>query len=173
MKTGIKQLIIMAGIVSSLLSFQSIAAEQKPLKLGFVNSIKLMETAPQVEKANKRLEREFSPRQRKIVALQKEVRKIEENITKDRSIMSDDKLRSAERELLHKKRELKRQQSEFRDDYNIRRAEELDKLQKHIFKIIQEIAKKESYDLILPDSSVVWASKRVDITDTVLRRLRR
>lgn len=170
MKTGIKQLIIMVGIVCSLLSFQSIAAE---LKLGFVNSIKLMETAPQVEKANKRLEREFSPRQRKIVALQKEVRKLEENIAKDRSIMSDTQLRATERKLLNKKRELKRQQSEFRDDYNIRRAEELDTLQKHIFKIIQEIAKEKSYDLILPDSSVVWASKRVDITDTVLKRLKR
>jgi outer membrane protein len=74
------------------------------------------------------------------------------------------------RDIISKKRELKRQQDEFREDYNIRRNEELDKLQKRIIEIIQSVAREEAYDFILSDG-VVWASKKVDITDKILMRL--
>ncbi|OQW90504.1 MAG: hypothetical protein BWK79_19705 [Beggiatoa sp. IS2] len=154
-------------VLTSILFSQSALAE---LKIGFVNALQLMESAPQVEQANQRLEREFAPRQQGIVRAQQDVRNLEERLTKNREIMSEVEGRNLSRDVISKKRELKRQQDEFREDYNIRRNEELDKLQKKIVEIIQTVAREEAYDFILSDG-VVWASKKVDITDKILMRL--
>lgn len=153
--------------IIALLSTTLAATE---LKIGFVNALKLMETSPQVESANKRLEQEFAPRQRKLVSAQQEIKKLEERLTKEGNIMSDSESQNLARDVRDKKRELQRQQDEFREDYNLRRNEELDKLQKRILEVIQTIAKEEAYDFVLSDG-VVWASGRVDITDQVLKRL--
>lgn len=145
----------------------NVAAE---LKVGFVNSLKVMDSAPQVEAANKRLEQEFAPRQRKLVGSQQEVKKLEERLAKEGNIMGEAEADDISRDIREKRRDLKRQQDEFREDYNIRRNEELDKLQKRIIEVIQTIAKEQGYDLILSEG-VVWASPKVDITDQVLKRL--
>ena len=43
------------------------------LKIGFVNVPKVLEKAPQAEKAKQRLEKEFSPRDKQLVAQQQEI----------------------------------------------------------------------------------------------------
>lgn len=144
---------------------------QAELKIGFVNALKVMDVAPQVEQANSRLEREFAPRQQNILNAQKQVRDLEDRLAKNAAIMTESESLKLGRDIRDKKRDIKRQQEEFREDYNIRRSEELDKLQKRIVEVIQAIAKEEAYDVILSDGGVVWASTRVDITDKVLKRL--
>jgi outer membrane protein len=163
LKNHIHLLVLILGILLS----PHAAAE---LKIGFVNALKLMDTAPQVEEANKRLESEFAPRQRRLMSAQQEIKTLEDQLTKDSAIMSETEARKIGRDVRDKKREFQRQQEEFREDYNLRRNEELAKIQKIIVEIIQELAKEEAYDFILSDG-VVWASKQVDITDNVLARL--
>lgn len=141
------------------------------LKIGFVNALQLMESAPQVEQANKRLEQEFAPKQQNVVRSQQEVRRLEEQLSKNGAIMSEAESRNLSRDVIAKKRDLKRLQDEFREDYNIRRNEELDKLQKRIIEVIQTVARQEGYDFILSDG-VVFASQRVDITSRILGLLR-
>ncbi len=161
-------LYLIVGLLCSVLSYP-VAAE---LKIGFVNALKVMDKAPQVDSANRRLEREFAPRQRRIVSAKQEIKKLEERFGKDAAIMTESQARRLSRDIREKKRDLKRKQEEFREDYNIRRNEELDKIQKIIILVIQDLAKADRYDLIFTEG-VVWANKRVDITDKVLKRLRK
>ncbi|TFH40328.1 MAG: OmpH family outer membrane protein, partial [Lysobacterales bacterium] len=65
----------------------------------------------------------------------------------------------------------RRAQDEFREDLNLRRSQELSKLQLKVTEIIQVLAKAEKYDLIVSDG-VIFAGQRVDITDMILERLR-
>jgi len=141
-------------------------------RVGFVNTVKLMEKAPQARAAISKMEAEFAPREKEIVALQREVKKIEEKLAKDSAVLSEEKRRKIERELISKRRELKRAQDEFREDLNIRRNEELTKLQKQLYDAIVNFAKEENYDLIVSEG-VVYASKRVDVTDQLLERLKK
>ena len=75
-----------------------------------------------------------------------------------------------EREVLSRKRDLRRSQEEFREDLNLRRNQELQKLQRQVVLAIRAMAKSEDYDLVISDG-VLFASERVDITRTVLERL--
>lgn len=148
-----------------------VAAPAAELKIGFVNAAKILDRAPQAELARSRLEQEFAPRDKKLVEKQKSIRTKEENLAREDRILSDSERRRLERDILLEKRELKRDQDEFREDFNIRRNEELSKLQRQVFEAIVSLAKEEGFDLIVNDGAVIYASDQVDITDKVLKRL--
>jgi outer membrane protein len=139
------------------------------LKIGYVNAVKVIEEAPQGEAALKKLEAEFAPRDKQIVEMQNKLKLLEQELEKNALVLKDAEHRSKEFEIVSLKRDLRRATQEFREDYNLRRNEELAALQKIVQKTIAEIAKQENYDLIL--ESAVYASTRADITDKILKRL--
>ena len=145
-------------------------ASYAELKIGFVNIPAVLEKAPQAEKAKKRLEEKFSPRDKQLVSQQKEIQSLEEKMTRDAAIMSDSQRGNLEREILNKKRDAKRSQQEFSEDFNVSRNEELGKLQRRIVEAIREIAKEQKYDLLLTDG-VIYASDVVDVTTQVQQKL--
>lgn len=160
--------LIVVLLACSVLSSHTVA---RGLKIGFVNTIRIMDEAPQIDSANRRLKREFAPKQRRLVSAQQSIRKKEKELSKNAAVMSEYKVRKLSREIREKRRDLKRQQEAFQEDINIRRSEELGRIQKVITQVIQEIGKKESYDFILSDG-VIFRKKHFDITDKVLRKLR-
>lgn len=139
-------------------------------KIGFVNMVELMEKSPQAEAARKGLEQEFSNRDKKLTAVRDEVLKFEEKLKNDGPIMSDTNRGELEKKILNRKREYNRQQDELREDFNIRRNEELGKLQKKVHEIIIIVAKAESYDLVVTQP-VLYASENIDLTARVLQEM--
>ena len=140
------------------------------LKIGFVNIPAVLEKAPQAEKAKKRLEQEFSPRDKQLVSQQKEIQGIEEKMTRDASVMGEKERNNLEKDILNKKRDAKRAQQEFSEDFNVRRNEELGKLQRRIVEAIRAIAKDQNYDLLLTDG-VIYSNEQIDITNQVQQKL--
>lgn len=140
------------------------------LKVGYVNAVKVIEDAPQGQEALKKLEAEFGPRDKKLVAMQARVKQLEDELEKNGMLMKDADRRSKEHEIVVLKRDVRRATQEFREDYNLRRNEELAALQKLVHKAIVDIAKQENYDLVLHEGTI-YASKRVDLTDKVLKKL--
>lgn len=158
------------ALIGTVLSLALPALAQAELKIGYVNAVKVIEEAPQGQMALKRLETEFGPRDKELVALQDKIKALEEDMDKNGLVMKESDRRAKEREVLALKRDLKRATQEFREDYNIRRNEELSTLQKIVYKAIVEIAKQEKYDLILHEGTI-YAGERIDITDQILKRL--
>jgi outer membrane protein len=130
----------------------------------------LTEKAPQAEKAKKRLEQKFSPRDKQLVAQQKEIQGMEEKMTKNASVMSDSEKANLEKDIINKKRDAKRSQQEFSEDFNASRNEELGKLQRRIVEAVRTIAKDDEYDLLLTDG-VIYAKDQFDITAQVQKKL--
>lgn len=155
------------GLSLSMAGNAALAAE---IKIGFVNSAQVIEQAPQADAARKRLEKEFSPRDKKFMTAQKKVRALEERLTRDGAIMSESERRKLERDILGQQRELKRTQEEFQEDLNIRRNEAFDQLRRRVFEVINDIAKAEKFDLVLSDG-VVFADDRINITGKVVKKL--
>jgi outer membrane protein len=145
-------------------------AQAVDLKIGFVNVALLLEKAPQAERAKKDLDREFSPRYKKLESEQKEIKTQEEKLSKDAAILSENERDKLEKDILSKKREAKRSEDEFREDFNLRRNEELTQLQKEIFDAIQALAKEENFDLLLSEG-VVFASDTIDVTSKLEGKL--
>jgi outer membrane protein len=153
-------------LISPFIAFSSYAQE---LKIGYVNAVKVIEEAPQAEVALKKLETEFSPREKKLVETQGKIKQLEGDLEKNALVIKDVERRTKEHEIVTLKRDLRRATQEFREDYNLRRNEELAALHKIVRKAIVEIAKQENFDLIV--EGAVYASNKVDITSQVLKRL--
>jgi outer membrane protein len=135
-----------------------------------VNIPAVLEKAPQAEKAKKRLEQEFKPRDNQLVSQQKEIQSLEEKLNKDAKVISDSERNRLERDIQNKKRDAKRSQQEFSEDFNTRRNEELGKLQRRIVEAIRAIAKEQEFDLILTDG-VIYSSPQMDITSQLQQKL--
>jgi len=156
-------------LVSLLFSVSFAYAEQK---IAFVNQAKLLQKAPQAEAARNKLQKEFSKRDKSLVKLQKQIVKNDEKLKKDAAILSGAELTKLKRKITLLRRDLERDKLAFKEDVSIRQNEELVKLQKSVLKSIQTIAQKEKYDLIISEG-VIYASKKIDITDKILSQLKK
>jgi len=164
----IRKLSMVLTAVGLLIASATASAE---MRIGYVDAVRVLEAAPQADTARAAIEKEFSGRDRELVAAQKAVKAQEDKLDKDGAIMSESERARLERDIISARRDLKRDQDEFREDLNFRRNEEFGKIQKVIVDAIQAIAKDEKYDLVV-GQGVVYFSPQVDLTDKVIAKLK-
>lgn len=157
------------GICLLLFGATSVVAAEA--RIGFVNTARILETAPQAKLASERLEQEFAPRDSELAAAQKNLKAQEEKLARDGALMTLDERRKLEIEVRMQERDLKRAREDFAQELNLRRNEEFARLQREVGDAIVAIAKQDGYDLIF-ETGVVYASERVDLTERVLGLLR-
>lgn len=165
--TSHKQLWLKIFTSIALLFALSLPATAQDVKIGVVNIQALIERIPQTQVALEGLEEEFAPRQRELVAKQTEYQELVEKVQKDIQVMGETERRNAEKSLRDLGRDVTRIESEIREDFNLRRNEELAKLQRSVLQEVQAFAQSESYDVIVGDG-VLYASAAVNVTDEIL-----
>lgn len=140
------------------------------LKVGYVQVDKILQEAPQTAESGKKLEKEFSPRSQELDRMAKQIKDLESVLDKEGLTLSESERRNKERDAQNIKIEFQRKQRELREDINLRKNEELGALQDRINKAVQSVSETEGYDLVVY-SGVAYASKKIDITDKVLKML--
>ncbi|MBX9675287.1 MAG: OmpH family outer membrane protein [Methylotenera sp.] len=156
--------------VLALIATLSTSLQAAELKVGYVQVDKILQEAPQTAESGKKLEREFSPRSQELERTQKQIRDIETALDKDGITLSETDRRNKERDVSNLKIEFQRKQRELREDINLRKNEELTSLQDRINKAVQTVSETDGYDLVIY-GGVAYASKKIDITDKVLKML--
>lgn len=139
------------------------------IRIGFVNFRRIMATIPQLGSIREILQREFRSQLQSLNNLQSELAKLEQQLNQQSAGNLDTE--ALTQQLIVKRRELARQQAAFQDDYNVRRNEELAKLQSMVLEEIVGLAKAEGFDVILNDNGVLYVSERADLTQQVIERL--
>jgi len=142
------------------------------LKIGVLHTAKVLEEAPQTEIARTAIEKEFQPRRKEIDELLKKLRQKEEKLTRDGAIMSENERRKLERDVRTRQRDIKRLQDEIREDFNIRRNDALDKVQRQVREAVNIVGERGKFDLILNDEVLFYMSNKVDITAAVIKELK-
>ena len=149
---------------------QTAAVDPADLRIGFVNFRRIMAAAPQREEINERLEREFGVERDALLQAQSELRSMERQLE---TLQHGDTYNDYERQVINKRRDVARRDSDYRDNINVRRNEEMAKLQKMIGDEIINLAKEARYDIILNDIGVFYVSERADLSPQVITRLQR
>lgn len=162
---------ILAAFLLGACTLAGAAAAQAQIKVGFVNVPRVLDQAPQARAADQRLEKEFGPRDSEILSMKRELVAMNEKLAKNAAVMSASERQRQDSEIRQLRREIRRLEDEFREDVNLRRSQELGKLQRLVVEVIQELAKAENFDLIISDG-VIYAGEKVDITEKVIGRLK-
>ena len=140
------------------------------VKIGFVEIQKILKNAPQTVSANKKLEKEFTKRTAKLKKAVKVIQSKETAFRKDSITMSDKDRAKKQKEIQSLKIDAQRTEREVREDIDLRRREEIAKVQKLVNVAVENVAKAQGYDLVLYQG-VAYAGKKVDITDVVIKAL--
>jgi len=157
-----------AGLAVALLGAAPFAFAVE-LKIGVVNSDRILRDSQPARAAMQKLEGEFSKRDKELQEAGQRLKSGAERFEKDGPVMAEADRVKRQRELAEMDREFQRKQREFREDFNQRRNEELQGLLERTNRIIRQIAEQEKYDLILQEA--VYFNPRIDITERVLRAL--
>ena len=138
------------------------------LRIGYVDMKRVLDNAPQVIAGREQLDQEFRERSEAIEVDEFRAQTLEDRLaTGD---MSSDNALQAERELRELRRNINRRKEDLRDELSYRRTEEVQKLEEEINLAVEEIAKRNGFDLIL-SSPVIYANPDLDITDLILEQL--
>lgn len=144
-------------------------AQAQELKIGYVNSDKVMRESAPAKAATTRLEAEFTRRDKELNDLGARLKASSDRLEKDAPTLAESERARRQRELVEQDREFQRRRRELQEDFNQRRNEELAAVIERANRVIKQIAEAEKYDLIVQEA-VHW-SPRVDITDKVIRAL--
>ena len=155
--------VFMTAVLLPAVSAQSVT------RIGFVDPVRLIEQAPQGAKALESLEDEFRAREEELKNLHDRVQTMEADLEKNILVIDATDAQTRQREIENLKRRLARSQQEAREDYNLRRNEELAKLQTLVRQVIVDLARDRGFDLVVEQA--VYVSDAVDITDQVLEVL--
>jgi outer membrane protein len=145
------------------------AAAAQELKIGYVNSERVLREATPAKAAQGKLEVEFSKREKELNEQGARLKGAAEKLDKEAPALSEAERTRRQRELVEQDRDLQRKRREFQEDLSQRRNEELAAVVERANRVIKQIFDQEKYDLILQE--VIFAGPKVDITDKVIKAL--
>ena len=154
---------------AALLAGTAAGASAQELKIGYVNSDRVLRDAIPAKAAQAKLEAEFSKREKDLTDQANRLKAASDRLDKDSPTLSETERVRRQRELVDQDRELQRKRREFQEDLSQRKNEELGAVVERTNRVIKQIFETEKYDLILQEA-VFWSPK-VDITDKVIKAL--
>jgi outer membrane protein len=157
------------GVLALLVALAAQGVWAQELRLGFVNTQRILRDAEPAKAAQRKIESEFGKRDKELQDMAARLKSLNERLERDASVINESERQRRQREFAELDKDFQRKQREFREDLNQRQNEEVQVLIDRANRIIKQIAEQERYDLIVQDA-VYW-SPRIDITDKVLRAL--
>lgn len=139
-------------------------------KIGYVNVEKILSGAPQVEAVNTAMTERFGSKKDELQSLENEIKESQENFKRNELVMTEDKLNELKADIIGKMQSFKQKEALLAQEVSSMRNQELAVLQSSIRSIINEIAEKDKFDLVLSEG-VVFAADKLDISDQVLEKM--
>jgi outer membrane protein len=156
-------------LVVALLGCTAIGGWAQELRIGYVNSDRVLRDAIPAKAAQAKLEVEFSKREKDLAEFANRLKAAGDKLDKDAPTLSETERSRRQRDLVEQDREFQRKRREFQEDLSQRKNEELASVVERANKVIKQIFETEKYDLILQEA--VFAGPKVDITEKVIKAL--
>jgi len=164
-----KTISLKGALAAALLVTGAFAAQAEDLKIGYVNSERVLREAVPAKAAQAKLETEFSKREKELQEVAARLKAAADKLEKEGPTLAEAERTRRQRDLVEQDREFQRKRREFQEDLNQRKNEELSAVVERANKVIKQIFETEKYDLILQEA--VFAGPRVDITEKVIKAL--
>ena len=160
---------VLAAAVAVATALPAFEAQAEELKIGYVNSDRVLRDAVPAKAAQSKLETEFGKREKDLADAGNKLKAASDKLEKDAPTLGEAERNRRQRDIVDQDREFQRRRREFQEDLSQRKNEELASVIERANRVIKQIFDAEKYDIILQD--VVFASTKVDITDKVIKAL--
>lgn len=168
MKKFIKFMAVTASASTLLLASQSMAFEQK---IAVVNVQEAINQIPQSAALMQALEAEFKGEKAVIEQLQKDLTFEDENLKRNGSLMSEKETKQLQEKMAKLYQQYQVKVKEFQQKVAQRKNVETNKLFALVTQVVDNIAAKEKYDLVLSKQAVVFSKPALNITSKVVEQV--
>ena len=157
-------------LVLSSLVLLSVSVWAETVKIGYIDTQRVVNNLPQYQQSVDKISKEFEPKKQELLDLFKHIELLRMKIN---SINNTEKKENLQIELtkLASLEESFKQETEFwQETMNTKKIELLQKIELLINNTINELAISENYDLILYENAA-YVSDEINITDKVIERI--
>jgi len=165
-------------ILALFFVFQS-NAQSRGVKIGFIDMNYILENVPDYSEAKSQLEQKAQKWKQDIEAKKIDIAKLKDALKTERALLTKELIDEREEEIKFQEDELLDfQQKKFGPDGDLitQKAVLVKPIQDQVFTAVQDIAEAKKYDFVFDKSSdltMLFAAKRYDISDQVIRVITR
>jgi Skp family chaperone for outer membrane proteins len=170
-----KQFLLFLAILFTSLTF----GQTKGVKIGYIDMEYILQNVPSYAEAKNQLELKAQKWKQEIEVRNNEITKLKDALKAERVLLTKELIAEKEEEITFQEKELlEYNQKRFGPygDLIIQKGILVKPIQDQIFTIVQDLADSKKYDFIFDKSSdltMLFASKRYDLSDLVIRTLTR
>jgi len=167
------------AILIILLISTQLNAQSRGVKIGYIDMEYILQNVTDYSEAKNQLEQKAQKWKQDIEAKKVEIAKLKDELKTEKPLLTKELIDEREEEIAFQEQELLDfQQKRFgpSGDLITQKAVLVKPIQDQVFNAVQDIAEQQKYDFIFDKSSdltMLFAAKRYDISDRVLRVLNR
>jgi outer membrane protein len=143
------------------------------LKIGVLDLNKIMMDSPQLAAAKVKLKSDFDKREKDILSAQQIFQKAVEDFNKNGPTMKADAQKNAQQDIVKQQKDLQDKQSKFQNDLNASQGAAMKDIVKKIEGIVNGIAADKKFDLILAKAGTAFNKPELEITDDVIKQMKK
>jgi len=146
-------------------------AAQADTKIGYIDMQKAIQETGAGKKAKKELEDEFNKKKKDLEKMEADIKKKGEDFEKRSGVMNEDARNKKQAELQGDMRKYQETAGKAQMEIQKRERDLTQPIVTKLREILEGIAKKEDYTIVLEkaENSVMWAKKEIDLTDRVVK----
>ncbi|MGG7034666.1 MAG: OmpH family outer membrane protein [Flavobacterium sp.] len=164
-------------IFAGTLAINAHAQGAKGIRIGYIDMEYILENVPEYNEANIQLEQKAQKWKQEIETRKNEISKLKESLRTEFSLLTKELIQERQEEITFLENELNDfQQKKFGSNGELLVQKEVlvKPIQDQIFNAVQDLAEARKYDFIFDktsDMTMLFAAKRFDISDHVLREI--
>jgi outer membrane protein len=143
------------------------------VKIGVINIQRAIIESNEGKEAAQKLQTQFAPKRQELDKLQADIDKLQKQYRDQEKTLSDEARTSLSRQIDAKTKEYNRARDDADSDYQQAEGQVVSELGQKVFKVLEEYAQKNGYQLVLDYSSqqspVIYASNVIDVTDEIIK----
>ena len=146
-------------------------ARAADFKIGIVDLQRALNESSSGKKAKEQFKGEFEKMQNGLKSEKDSLDRLKDDLDKKSAVLNDDQRKTKMEDFERRRRDLRRKLEDSDAELRKKDQELTGSILKDLAVVIQEIGERESYTVILENSSssVLYGSKSIDITDSVIK----
>lgn len=140
-------------------------------RVGVLDMRQVMEKSTQIAQIREKLQKEFQPKQQKLVAAQTNLKNDAERLRRDNAIMSNQDRKQLEQKIVTGQQDLQRMQTTFNNELMAEQNKALKGFLENVKNIVDKIAKSDNLSLVITKDTVAYVNPSLDITNKVIQQL--
>jgi len=152
--------------------FTSLGFSQQTVKIGVINSQKVLENSTEGKKVIAQLQEKDRKIQDELAKLDDEIRRLETKLNTQRLTLSEQSIFQIGSDLERKRTERKRRAEDSLKELQQLQMRLFNRIQSELLPIIEQVGKEKSLDIIfdLAKSGAIYFNPAIEITDEVIKR---